>query len=667
MIRIQCVDMSSGNRVGRFFCLTVVILLVSGFCDLSIASSAKKVIVIGFDGMDPRLSERMMDAGQLPTFEMLRKQGGYSSLATSNPPQSPVAWASFINGAGPGSHGIFDFIHRDPSKQCEPFYSAAQTVAGEGYWEIGDYRIPLNFWPFNHKPSATLLRREGMPFWNYLDQAEIRSQFYNLPANYPPTPSRYGYHSCLSGMGVPDLLGTYGTYQHFAEEGPLGAEKRGGGEHSMIFFEGEKARARLIGPDHSFLEYSKPIMVDFTIYRDPRANAALIEIQEHKILLKEGQWSEWIPLKFDMPLPGMLPNQSISGICRFYLQQVTENFRLYVTPINIDPSDPAMQISEPAQLIGDISEEMGLFYTAGFQEDHKALSNKAFSDAEYLVQARMVLQQRLDMLDYALDHYVDGLLFFYFSSTDLMGHMFWWDSDDKHPTRSADEAKKYFNHIKDVYREADRIVADILKRYGDEATVIVMSDHGFSNFKRQFNINTWLRDNGYIQPSNSTSISHDVDWSKTKAFGLGLNGLYLNLKGREIYGIIEPGAQRESLLEELSEKLLAIRDVDGKKVIRNVYRSDKIYSGEHTELAPDLLIGYYRGYRAAWVATLGHMSESILFDNDTAWSADHCIDPLEVPGVIFTNKPILSQSPSLVDVAPTILSEFGQRIPESMT
>jgi len=185
--------LSSGNRAERFFCVTVVILLVSGLCDLSIATSirslAKKVIVIGFDGMDPRLCERMMDAGELPTFDKLRKQGGYSSLATSNPPQSPVAWASFINGAGPGSHGIFDFIHRDPSRQCEPFYSAAKTVAGEGYWKIGEHRIQLNFWPFNHKPPATLLRREGRPFWDYLDQEGIRSQFYNLPANYPPTPS----------------------------------------------------------------------------------------------------------------------------------------------------------------------------------------------------------------------------------------------------------------------------------------------------------------------------------------------------------------------------------------------------------------------------------------------------------------------------------------------
>ena len=641
----------SGRRAKRFFCMTVVILLISSLCHLSIAAVAKKVIVIGFDGMDPRLCERMMDAGQLPTFDMLRKKGGYHSLATSNPPQSPVAWASFINGAGPGTHRIFDFFHRDPtrhsdpSKQSEVYYSVANTEDGQ-----------------------TRLRREGKPFWHYLDQEGIRSQFYNLPANYPPTPSEYGHHCCLSGMGVPDLMGSLGgTYQHFAEDVELSSMKVSGGEHSMIFFENDKAPARLMGPRNSFDEARKVIMINFNIYRDQRADAALIEIQGQQILLKQGQWSRWLQLDFNMVVPGIRPDQSVSGICRFYLQQVKDNFRLYVTPINIDPSDPAIVISEPEHLIKDISKVMGLFYTTGFQEDYNALKSKTFTDEEYLSQGRMVLQQRLEMLDYALDHYEDGLLFFYFSSTDVMAHMFWWDSDEKHPIRSDEDAKKYFNHIKDVYRKADSIIEKILNRYGDEVTLIVMSDHGFCNFRRQFNINTWLRDNGYIQPSNSTSIYEDVDWSKTKAYGLGLNGLYLNLKGREKYGIVEFRDQREALLEELTEKLLAIRDVDGKKVIRNVYRSDKIYQGDHLDLAPDLLIGYYRGFRAAWVAALGSMSDEVLFDNDSAWSADHCIDPLEVPGVIFSNKPILAQSPSLVDVAPTILSEFGQRIPESMT
>jgi predicted AlkP superfamily phosphohydrolase/phosphomutase len=626
----------------------------------------KKVIVIGIDGMDPRLSEKMMSEGQLPNFDKLRKQGGYSRLGTSMPPQSPVAWANFINGAGPGSHGIFDFIHRNPERQCAPFFSAAETIPGEGYLEIGEHKLQLDFWPFNHKQAMTLLRRQGIPFWDYLDEAGIRSVFYNLPSNYPPSPSKHGKHRCLSGMGTPDLLGTYGTYQHFSEDGPVRMKEEGGGKRSMIFFENETAEIRLVGPHNTFLKEARPATVELSVHRDKEARAAVIEIQNKKILLKKGQWSSWVKVDFELSMPSFKPNEHVSGICRFYLQEVEPNFRLYVSPINTDPSDPAAQITEPNGFIKEISSELGLFYTTGFQEDHKALSNKVFTDDEFVKQSDYVLQERLNLLNYATTHYEEGLLFFYFSSTDMQAHMLWWDSDEKHPIRSAPDAKKYFNHLKDVYRKLDGVVGDIVKRYGDNSTVIVMSDHGFARFKRQFNLNTWLRDNGYVQSADAKSILYDVDWSRTKAYGLGMNGLYLNLRGRERDGIVEPGREREALVEELIAKLEAVRDVDGSQVIRKVHPADEAYSGSETRLAPDLIVGYCRGYRASWATCLGDMTDEVLLDNDSAWSADHCADVSEVPGVIFSNRRIAASAPRLVDVAPSILTEFGLEIPSTM-
>jgi len=631
------------------------------------SGSGKKVIVIGIDGMDPGLSKKMMLQGKLPNLKKLANKGGFKPLGTSTPPQSPVAWANFINGAGPGSHGIFDFIHRNPERQCSPFFSAAETVSGEGYWEVGDHKLQFDFWPFNHKPSETLLRRQGTPFWDYLDEAGIYSTFYDLPSNYPPSPSKYGNHQCLAGMGTPDMLGTYGTYQHFAENGPVRPRDEGGGRRSMLFFENnEVAPAQIIGPTNALLKNPKPMTIDFLVHRDTNSNAAVIEIQGKKILLKKGLWSKWLKLDFELEMPAFMPDKDIGGICRFYLQEVSPNFRLYVTPINSNPSDSALQLTEPPEFIEEMSKDLGLFYTTGFQEDHKALSNKVFTDAEYARQAGYVLQERLNLLDYAIKNYDDGLLFFYFSSTDLQSHMFWWDSDEKHPVRSASEAKEYYNHLKGIYQKLDAVVGDIMKRYGDKATIIVMSDHGFANFKRQFNINTWLRQNEYIGPSNCNSLLVNADWSQTKAYGLGINGLYLNLKGRERDGIIEPGQQQEELLQELITKLEAVTDTNGEKVIRKVHRTDKEYAGPAMTLAPDLIIGYRRGYRASWDTCLGDMSDDILSDNDSAWSADHCSDPLEVPGVIFSNRPIAATAPSLVDLAPTILTEFGLEVPSTM-
>jgi predicted AlkP superfamily phosphohydrolase/phosphomutase len=196
---------------------------------------------------------------------------------------------------------------------------------------------------------------------------------------------------------------------------------------------------------------------------------------------------------------------------------------------------------------------------------------------------------------------------------------------------------------------------------------MVMSDHGFANFGRQFNLNTWLRDWGYLGPRECTSILKDVDWSQTVAYGLGINGLYLNMKGRERDGIVEAD-QREALLAELIERLEAVTDVDagGQSVIRGVYRSDRIYQGSATALAPDLVIGYRRGYRASWATVLGELGDQVLLANDQAWSADHCADALEVPGVLFSSRPIHGRSPSLVDLAPTILAEFGLTAPPQM-
>ena len=626
----------------------------------------KKVIVIGFDGMDPGLSQSMMDGGSLPNLDKLRRGGGFRRLGTSIPPQSPVAWANFINGAGPGSHGIFDFIHRHPHEQCVPFFSAAETVAGQGYWEVGDHKLQLDFWPFGHQPPATLLRREGVPFWDYLDEAGIPSTFYDLPSNYPPSPSRHGNHRCISGMGTPDMLGTYGTYQHFAEDGPKETLDEGGGKRSRLTFERETAKARIVGPENGFLKEPRPAFVKLLVHRDRKANAAVIEVQGRRIVLEAGGWSPWIRLDFELTTPAFVPNESATGICRFYLQEVAPNFRLYVTPVNIDPSDPAVQMAEPASFIEDVSSRLGLFYTTGFQEDHKALSNGVFSDEEFVGQADGVLEERLALLDYALEDYDDGLLFFYFSSTDLQSHMLWWDSEEKHPTRSAGEAKKYFGHVRRLYQRLDGVVGDLLARYGDRATVIVMSDHGFANFGRQFNLNSCLRHYGYLGPPECTSLFGDVDWSRTAAYGLGINGLYLNLKGRERDGIIEPGDQQEALLQELIGGLESIRDVNGQRVIRSVHRGDKAYSGGATALAPDLIVGYCRGYRASWATCLGDLTDEILLDNDSAWSADHCADVSEVPGVLFANRSMDAKTPSLVDLAPSILTEFGLPIPSSM-
>jgi predicted AlkP superfamily phosphohydrolase/phosphomutase len=628
-------------------------------------AAGKKVIIIGIDGMDPRLSESMMKEGQLPNLARMRASGGFSTLGTSTPPQSPVAWANFINGAGPGSHGIFDFIHRQPENPPRPFNSIAEMTPREGGWEIGEHVLTLDFWPFNHKPPKAVLRRQGTPFWDYLDEAGVPSTFYDLPSNYPPSPSKCGHHRCLCGMGTPDMRGDYSTYQYFAEDAPAEPLREGGGSRCKISFENETAKAKIVGPDNSFLKTPKPVEIDLLIHRDRGANAAVLQVPGKRIVLKPGQWSQWTRLDFELSMPSVIPNKSVSGICRFYLQEVAPNFRLYVSPINIDPAAPSVQISEPASFVSELSQKLGPFYTTGFQEDHKARRNGVFNDEEYLKQATIVLEERFALLEYAINNYDDGLLFFYFSSSDLQSHMFWWMGDDPHPSRTPEEAEKYFGHIKQLYQKLDKVIGDLHDRYGSVATIIVMSDHGFANFGWQFNLNSWLRDHGYIVPGSCRSIMDGVDWSETKAYGLGINGLYLNLKGREPQGIVEPD-EVEELVTALTNGLLRERWQE-KPVIRGVHRARDVYSGSATALAPDLIIGYHRGFRASWETCIGTLEPDTITANTEPWSADHCADALEVPGVMWCSRPIRSQNPSLVDVAPSILQLYGLPTPSTMT
>ena len=625
----------------------------------------KKVIIIGIDGMDPRLCSRMMDAGELPTLRKLRDGGGFSGLGTSTPPQSPVAWANFINGAGPGSHGIFDFIHRHPEHQCDPFYSAAETVPGHGGWEVGKHRLQFDFWPFNHQLPHTELRRKGTPFWEYLETAGVPSTFYDLPSNYPPSPSKRGLHRCICGMGVPDMLGTYGTYQYFAEDAAPEPLEEGGGKRVKLEFDNDTARTKIVGPEEGLLKKPKPIEVELLVHRDRDSNAAALELGGKRVLLKQGQWSRWTRIDFPISAPGSCRLSPFPGFAGF----TSSRFHPYSSSMSRRSTwtldRPHNRFPSPRNSSPMSPRRSGRSIRLGSRRTTRR-GRTGSSTTPNSRQAEIVLEERFALFEHAIKNYEDGLLFFYFSSSDLQSHIFWWDSDEKHPIREPAEARARHNHVKKLYQRLDSVIGRVVDTYGKLATIIVMSDHGFGNFGRQFNVNSWLRDYGYLGPRECTSILRDVDWASTKVYGLGINGLYLNMKGREREGIVEPGEERETLLAELIERLEAITDFNGEKVIRGVYRSDRIYKGNATALAPDLIIGYTRGYRASWATVLGDLTEDVLLDNDSAWSADHCAMRSRCPGSSFPTAGSRARRLRLWTSPPRCSPNSGIETPKSM-
>jgi predicted AlkP superfamily phosphohydrolase/phosphomutase len=501
------------------------------------------------------------------------------------------------------------------------------------------------------------LLRKGKAFWEILAANGIPTSIFGIPANFPPVESEA---RSLSGMGTPDIQGTYGIFSFYTDDPPQNSEEISGGEIFPVRVVNHRVKAKLHGPINVFRKSRGTAKIDFLVRIDPENPVAKVVIQGKEVLLNEGEWSDWVEV--DFPLIPFL--KSSSGICRFYLKETHPHFKLYVSPINLDPLAPGLPISTPPSYTRRLAKAVGRFYTQGMPEDTKAYNAGILNEKEFIAQSRIVLAEREAILDYELKRFRTGLLFFYFFAVDPISHMFWWAMDPDHPAREQSGGSSYANAVDEVYQEMDRVLGRVLAALDQRTTLIVMSDHGFAPFYRHFNLNTWLRDNGYLAHARdrvpgAQNLLTSVDWARTRAYGIGLNGLYLNLRGREPEGTVS-GDEKEGLMDEISRKLLDVRDpFTGRQVIFRVYKSSEVFSGAHAGEGPDLIVGYNRGFRASNKTALGEIPEELFGDNIHKWSGDHAMAAELVPGVVLSNRKIKAPDPALADLTVTILAEFG--------
>ena len=330
-----------------------------------------------------------------------------------------------------------------------------------------------------------------------------------------------------------------------------------------------------------------------------------------------------------------------------------EHVSLYVSPINLDPEQPAMPISHPSYYAGYLARRHGPFATLGLAEDTWALNEGVTDDATFLQQAHDIDDERRTMCVTAIDQLRRGALVCVFDATDRIQHMFWRYLDAAHPAHRADVPDPHKHAIRDLYEKNDRLVGDVLGRLQPDDVLMVLSDHGFSAFRRGVNLNAWLLREGYLalRPGHDGTAEwlRDVDWSRTRAYCVGLGGMYLNLRGREQDGVVAPGAEAAALKAEIIGKLHGLRDAERAEIgVREAFDTAALYSGPYLENAPDLIIGYNAGYRASWDGATGVVAGPVFEDNTKAWSGDHCIDPRLVPGVLFCNRPVTAEG-DLVD------------------
>jgi predicted AlkP superfamily phosphohydrolase/phosphomutase len=611
----------------------------------------KRAVILGFDGMDPELADRFMNEGKLPNLARLRAKGTFTRLRTTFPAISPVAWSTFMTGVNPGKHNIYDFLARDTSNYL-PYLSSAEIKGPKRQIKIGKYSIPFG-------KTEIKAMRKGTPFWHWLGKAGIFSSVIRVPVTFPP--EKFS-GVLLSGMCVPDLKGSQGTFclcttrmsdDKFREGGVrVPMERRNGVCHSYV-----------PGPDNPIAETAGHEMrLKYEVRPDSAAQQAKFTVGSEKFTLKVGEYSDWTPVEFKAGL-----GFNAHGICRFYLKEVSPEVEVYVSPVNIDPGHPDLPISHPVTYSIYLAKLYGPFATLGLAEDTWALNEHVLDDDAFLAQCYSNHEDRERMLFDALEKTQQGLCTCVFDTTDRIQHMFWRYLDADHPAARDVPQDKRPQVIPELYQKMDKLIGRVMEKLDDDTLLLVISDHGFKSFARCMNLNAWLHQNGYLELKDNKTESgdwfEDVDWSRTRAYTMGLNGLYINIKGREKQGIVEL-ADVEALKKEIQQKLNGLKDPDSGAVgITGVFITGNVYSGPYSENAPDILVGYAAGYRASWDSVLGKVTGQIFEDNLKAWSGDHCIDPRLVPGVLFSSHKFVEDKPHIADVAPTILTLFGLQAP----
>ena len=610
----------------------------------------KRMIVVGLDGFDPGLAKGFMDEGLMPNFKQLSEEGCFSTLATAYPSISPVAWSSYATGVDASRHNIYDFLTRDPCSYF-PMLSSTDIRTIPRSLNLGLAKVP-----WGQKTIYRLLQK-SQPFWKLLGAQGIWSSIIRVPITFPPQKFKNG--TLLAGMCVPDLQGTQGSFSFYST-----AQRKGqhtGGQQYQIRLRNGRVESNLTGPPGAD---GHPMKSPFSVTLDEASGKATFEVGEAKATVGVREYTPWLTIPF----------KGCTGIARFYVQTWEgDEVGIYVTPINIDPDSPAMPISHPFVYSIYLAKQMGPYATLGLAEDTWALNERVVDEEAFLKQAWLIFEERKKMLWDVLDKTKKGFVTVVFDTTDRISHMFYRYLDPGHPANEGKDTEKYKDVIRDLYAKMDSFLAEVRKKVGkdDDTVFMVISDHGFCNFTRGVNLNTWLKEEGYLVLKEGKETSGDwfadVDWEKTRAFTLGLTGIFLNRKGREAKGIVEKGPEMAALSAEIKEKLEKLVDPKtGQPVVKEAFVTRELHSGPYADMAPEILVGYHKGFRHSWDCATGSVAAETFSDNTKSWSGDHCVDPRLVPGVFWCNRAIAKADPNILDIAPTALELFGVPVPAYM-
>ena len=603
----------------------------------------KKVLLVGIDGMDPKVTSQLISEGKLPNFAKLASEGVFTNLSTSYPPHSPVAWASIATGKNPGKTNIFDFIRRNVGSYT-PELSLAKSKSGIAGTEYEPYL-------------------SAAPFFRITSENKIPTTVIRWPVGFPPEKVE---GNLLAGLGVPDVRGLLSGYAYyFASDSEIKEDNK----NIRVEVQNNVIETRLRGPKKTSSQGLVDITLPMIIKLNSEAKTAELDINGKKYTLKEKSWSDWISVEFKVGI-----FKKVSSTFQIYLvDSSVDNFSMYLTTMQIDPSNPVVPISYPAAYSKELVDAIGLYFTLGMPEETDGYVDGKIDSQAFLSQIAEIEKERTAMFwkeFETFDKKEVGLFAFVYDDSDRMQHVFWEQKILDGSLNASGGKIKLNPAVEQYWVEKDKFIGQILEGVDNNTLLMIISDHGFTSFEKAVSVNTWLVKNGFMAKSGGLSELSDekedalfqgVNWQETKAYSLGFNSIYINLKGREPTGII--GLEdKEKIENEIIAGLELLKDEKGNKAINKVYRASEIYSGNQLGNAPDLVIGYNPGFRMAWQTAIGGFSENVILNNTKVWAGDHLIDPKFVPGVLFSNQKLAgldNGGASQMDIAPTIIDALG--------
>jgi predicted AlkP superfamily phosphohydrolase/phosphomutase len=690
------------------------------------AAVPPRVIVLGFDGADHALVEKGIAEGRLPNLAALAAKGGFTGLTPTIPAQTPVSWSTFSTGLSPGRTMIFDFLKRNP-KTYRPEFAIAEEgkknfllgkgnrigipavlgllafVVVAGLWKILLRRRERGFgtpalvaalvagalftfmgislssllpseipWPINN--------RRGTPFWEEAGRKGIASVVMHVPVTFPAVD--YDHGRLISGLGVTDVRGRVGTPSYYTSDPFFAPKNKNEFSVELVRLESNKGtiETEVFGPYNKLFKEPAVIKTPMTLTLAADGGSLTVAPKgSPSVTLKPGEWSPWVVFTF--PFNSIV---KMTGIGRFHLVSASPEIKLYLSPIHFNPADlpPSVKITAPGGLAKKLADRYGLYKTMGWQIDTWSMSEETIDEKTFLEDVDQTIEPFRKMMNDFLDDQDVRLFVQIYEFPDRVAHCFWRFLDPQHPAYDAVKAAKWAPAVDRTYAQMDAIVGDAMKKIREGDILIVLSDHGFATWRRSVNYNTWLVENGYMTLTGSEGKQADlemlfgqgefwpnVDWSKTKAYAMGLGDIYINLKGREGKGSVSPGAEYEAVREEIKRKLVTLVDPKtGTRAVSRIFTREEAYGSFDADVIPDLFVTNTAGTRIGWQGSLGVVTKEMFEDNTQIWSGDHCsLDPALVPGILFANRPLpKGRLPGIADVPATIYNVLGVTPPAKL-